>query len=394
MPYSFPHHLPHHLHIPNFFSKPLNALYISLTLRTFAVSLVSIFVVLFILEVTGNFLWVVAYFLAFSLLVVVFSVPIGWVVSRLGFRWSVFLASILLAIQFYLFIKAQQNPNLFFVIPFFEAAKLLLFWLPYHMIFVEDGSSDHYGREISLAAVLGQLTSVIAPVLGGFIIVTSGFSALFSLGVVVVLFSSLPLFFMSHHRREAPPDWRKVFRNMLTRNYAPIFGAFFGARSVAIVGGLIWPVFLFDIVGGSYSNIGILTSAVLLFSTATTFLTGVAVDRFGKRRTLKLGSWVNGLVWLFKALTQTPLQVLIVDSFHKLLGGLHGIPFDALTYVRAKRRESLMEFMVQREIAIHFGGFLTSLLIGLLWWLGVPIPAMFTIAALGYILSTLMISAK
>lgn len=390
MPFTFPHHL----HLPHFVAKPLPALYLSLTLRTFAVSLVSIFVPLYILEITGSFLWVLAYFAGLSLLVVAFAIPIGWVVSKLGFRRSAFIGSVLLAIQFYLFAKAWQNLDLLFILPVFDSAKLLLFWVPYHLIFIEDGSADHFGRQVSVAGVIGRLVSAVAPFLGGVVIVAGGFSALFYLALFLILISSLPLFAMPRHPREEFPGWRHILRETFTGGYRDMFFAFWGFRSVVVVAAVVWPVFLFGIAGESYREVGLITSAVLLVSALTTSAAGKASDRIGKRRVLRVGAWVNSIVWLVKAFVRTPVQAFVVDSFNKLVDGIQGVPFEALTYRKAQKRKHHLEFVVRREIFLHFGGFLTTLLMAGLWSLGIPLRALFVIASVGYLVSTLLISSK
>ena len=386
--------LPQELHLPHFSLKPLSALYISFTLRFLSTSLVSVFIPIYILKLTGDFLYVLWFWAFFSFLVVLFSIPLGFVVSKLGFRWSVFAASFLLAAEFYLFSVLDKNPALLYVIAVFEAAKLLLFWIPYHLIFIEDGSDKHFGQQVSIVGVIGRLVSAVTPLFGGFIIAGSGFPTLFYVALVLILVSSLPLFAMPHHPHEQFPGWRHILGKTFTSGYRNMFFAFWGVRSAALVTAIVWPIFLFGIVGESYQKVGLITSAVLLVSAVTIFESGRASDKIGKRRVLRIGSWVNGAVWLVKAFVQTPIQAFVVDSFNKLVSGFQGVPFQALTYHKALQRKHPLEFMIRREIFLHLGGLVTILLMIGLWYLGTSLTGLFVIASVGYFASTLMISSK
>src|SRR3990172_2940741 len=65
MSFSFPQKL----HLPHFSLKPLSALYFSFTLRFLSVSLVSVFIPIYILKLTGDFLYVLLFWAGFSFLV-------------------------------------------------------------------------------------------------------------------------------------------------------------------------------------------------------------------------------------------------------------------------------------------------------------------------------------
>ena len=390
MSFSFPQKL----HLPHFSLKPLSALYFSFTLRFLSVSLVSVFIPIYILKLTGDFLYVLLFWAGFSFLVVLFAIPLGFVVSRIGFRWSVFVASLLLAAEFYLFSVLEGNLMLLYVIALVEAVKLHLFWLPYHLIFIKDGSDDHFGRQISVVGVIGRLVSVAAPFLGGFIIASRGFPTLFNLALVLALVSSLPLFAMPHHPHQQFPGWRHILEETFTGGYRNMFFAFWGVRSVDLVASIAWPVFLFGISGESYKEVGLITSAVLLVSAVTMSAAGKASDKIGRRRVLRVGAWVNSAVWLVKAFVRTPIQALVVDSFNKMVDGIQGVPFEALTYHKALKRRHPLEFVIRREMLLHFGGLITSVLMIGLWHWGAPLTALFIIAYVGYLTSTLLIRSK
>jgi hypothetical protein len=157
---------------------------------------------------------------------------------------------------------------------------------------------------------------------------------------------------------------------------------------------MVWPVFLFGIAGDSYEQVGLITSAVLLVSVATILAVGRATDRVGKERILRVGAWVNSVVWVIKSFVRTPVEAFLVDSANKFVDGLQGVPFEALTYIKARTRRHRLEFVVRREILLHFGGLITVLLMAALWILGTPLPALFVIASIGYFVSTLLISSK
>ena len=384
----------HHLiHAPQFQAKPLSALFFAFTLRMVAISLVAVFIPVYIVNLTGDFVYVLWYLAAFSFFTILLAIPLGWVVNYLGFRRSVLASSLALVGYFLLLESAAQNPILIYAVSFLEAVKLLLFWIPYHLIFLEDGDHKHFEREVSIPVVLARLTAVGAPLLGGFLIVRLGFSALFNWGIVLVLASSLPLFLMPHHKHGPFPGWRHILAQTFKGKYFSLFLSFWGVRNVAIVAGIIWPVFLFGLAGDSYSELGLITSGVLLVSALAALLVGKFASQLKEKAILKLGAWINALVWLLKVLVQTPVAAFLTDSLNKLTDVLHVIPFDALTYKKALVKKHPSEFIIRREILLHFGGLISTLLMIFLWQQGVPLPAFFAFASVGYLASILLVAS-
>ncbi len=133
------------------------------------------------------------------------------IITRLGFRVSMFTANFILAIKLACLIFAQKE--ILFLIPaaLLEGFLNPLYWLPYHSIFVTDGKENKFGQEISTMGMLGQFCTISAPFIGGIILVQLGFGLLYALALMLILIAALPLFFMPHHTHTPLPTLEKIW---------------------------------------------------------------------------------------------------------------------------------------------------------------------------------------
>ena len=94
----------HPLHYARFLlSKELNALYVSIVLRSLAFSMVGIFVPLYLYKELGYGLnYVVYFYLIYSACFGIFSLPSSWLVDRLNFKYISLISSPLYILYFIL----------------------------------------------------------------------------------------------------------------------------------------------------------------------------------------------------------------------------------------------------------------------------------------------------
>lgn len=369
--------LPHHR------VAGLKALYLHAFLHNFAMALVGIFVPLYLFRLTASLPAVVGYYLIHSALVVLTAVPAAFVVHRLGFRRSSVLGTVFIILTIFLLVAGGGRLDLLPWAAVFSGTAVCFYWLPYHLIFAEDGRVQHFGREVSLMMILSRLAQTSGPLLGGLIVTIFSFNALYLVALSLLLFSFLPLTVMIHHPIHRAPSWRDLwhyFKGSIARRWHWPFALTHFEIDVLDI---VWPLFVFGIFG-SYQTVGGVASAALLLSLVLLLFSGRLTDRWARGKLLGVGAISSAGAWLSLPFALTAGSVFVSSLLLKSVRVFFYVPFDALLYTRVAKegvRGGLM-FLVFREIALHGSRVLifAGLLLGLSF--GLPLPYLFYPAAL------------
>jgi len=378
----------------------LSAIYLASSIRTFALSLLGIFTPLYIYQVLAphlltyekgaGLLGVIGYYIVLRLSLILVNIPASYFVAEVkgGFRKSMLLSNILHASNLLLLIFAKNQPWLLLPAAILGGVLTPLYWIPYHLIFVEDGKEKSFGKQISVAGTLDKIADAAAPLLGGLVITFSGFEALLVAVLFLVVVSTFPIFTLRHHERHFVPPLKMLWRDFFRRGFRKDLIAFLGAGAESVGAGIVWPVFLFTIVG-SFVGLGALTSGVILVSILVTLWLGRVVDKKGKRRVLRLGAYSQSALWGVRALVSTVPQAFVAQAAARIAGEFLWLPFDAIVYTRAADGNPF-EYLILREWALNLGRLLTLVLMAILLLLGFGWLGSFGLAAVGALLTVFM----
>lgn len=378
----------------------LSAVYTASSIRTFALSLLGIFTPLYIYQVledqqvlvsrTALLLGVVGYYIIHRLTIVLVNLPAAYFIAEIkgGFRKSMLSSNILHALNLLLLIFAKSQPWLLLPAAILGGVLVPLYWIPYHLIFVEDGSRQRFGRQISKMAILDKGAAAVAPLLGGLVIAFAGFQTLLIAVLLLVVASTLPIFLMRHHERHFVPPLKVLIRDFFGRGFRKDLVAFLGTGMETVGAALVWPIFLFTIVG-SFVGLGALTSGVVLVSILVVWFLGKRVDKKGKRRILRVGAYSRSALWLVRALVTTVPQAFLAQSVSRIAAEFLWLPFDTIVYKKALDGDPFA-YIILREWAINLGRLLMLVLMAILLLLGLSWVTSFGLAAAGALLTVFM----
>lgn len=345
------HHFLHFLR-----SRELDELYISMALRSFALSMISIFIPIYLLKMGYQLTHVFTFYLIVTMTHIILAFPSAKISAKIGFKHSIFL-SVPFLITFYFLMYTLDTLKW----PLFLPATIFgiysaLFWVAYHMDFSKFSKSRERGKQVGVVFSLIFTFNALGPFVGGVIITTLGFHLLFIFASTLLLFSAVPLFFSQDFHEPFHFSFKKIFslkrikRNQKIRDGLSFFG--FGAENVTFY--VVWPIFIFfHILNNSYTTLGFIISLSIFFSTIFSFVIGFFSD-INRRIILKIGSAATSVIWIIKSLVKTSYQVLFVDSLYGISRITMSVPFEAMSYDKAKRTE-VLKYIVFREIMINFG---------------------------------------
>ena len=337
----------------------ISELYVSVAIKNFAFSMITIFEPIFIYLLYDSLAIVFAYY-AIAYTLYFFTAPIGAkAAAKYGFEHCIFY-SIPFGILYFLTLSQLASfPWLAFVAIIFMVMYKTLFWPSYHTDFAHYGVSGYKGREISALSFILTIATILGPIVGGVILVNFGFQILFIVVSLVSLISVIPLFatreqFEPHHF-----SYRDSFRRLLKpyghykrKDSISFFG--FGEEVIAAIG---WPIFIFLIIE-KFDLMGILFSIVILSISVISLYMGKLADILkagDKKRLVTYGTIIYFIAWILRPFSVNWLGVLLVDIMSK--GSKTAINYPLLTYIYSagKNHKGFLKYNIFCEMSLSAG---------------------------------------
>lgn len=362
--------------------------YLASILRTFAVSLSGIFVPIYIFQLFPNLstseavIKVILYFAILEGSSLLLTIPVSRLILKLGFRSSIFIGNILLAVKLGTLILAKTNPIWLVVSAICDGASIHFFWNCYHLTFAKQSDKGHLGRQVSLDGIFGRVVSAIGPAFGGMVATLFGFNVLLTISLSMIIISSFPLAYVATGKDYKLGKAVEIVKGLLSRKFRGFGYGFFFEGARAYVAGIAWPLFLLAIVNGSFDYLGFITSGALLVSIIFHFYAGKFVDEGNESRAFTLGALFVSFFWLLRIPIFTPAQVVIVDSGGNMAESLYGISWGATVYKQMRDIKNSYLYVVLRELVLRAGCVWGLLIAYIVPASGKPFQTSFIFAAL------------
>lgn len=386
----FPHSL---IHSRQF--RYLGAFYSHSLVRLFATSLFQIFSGIYIYQTLLGLgvdfqksIATVALIFALSFLIQSFAVaPSLWLIDKKGLKFAVFLGSIFQILMFLFLSFARFDPIFFLMSAICDGLQLALYWTAFHIYFAQLTDDGNQGKEMSLNASLAAIAAIGGPAFGGLIITYFGFSVVFIVITILMVLAALPLKHLPKQNDKVDIDIIQTLKAISPKHEIRSMLSFTGIGVSQITTSIFWPIFVLPIMMG-ITGIGFMGSIIGLFGSISALTVGFLVDRFGARKILNFVSPIDSIFGLLRMFVTSATQVFGISAVASALTESQFLTVDSLAYSRG-RHSNLVAIIIQREVGLAVGRFLFLLLLGVLFWFGLPLAMVFVITALTVLASRL-----
>ncbi|MFC1756214.1 hypothetical protein ACFLZK_02365, partial [Patescibacteria group bacterium] len=251
------------------------ALYLTHTMRALAVSLIGIFLPIYIFTISGEYLlfhqdpiinglsWVLSYFLLRSVSTWIATVLLGDLIfSKIHFQLSMVISFVILIAEILLWYLSQGSLYLILLAGVLAGFKVTMYWIPYHIFFVRKAGrkKKQFGRKTGMRFFLVRIISGIGPAIGGLIIMNYGFNALFMTSILILVVAALPIALVVHEWKHKKHNVVGIVKNyLLNPKYIKQNLSFMGSSMDGMIYSVFWPVLLY-LVLDNFSKIGFLNS--------------------------------------------------------------------------------------------------------------------------------------
>lgn len=365
----------------NYFNGQLSqgfvALFSGRMIQFAALGLIGLFLPIFLfLKFDYNVIYVYLFYLV-GHLAYALILPYGArFLNKIGLKKSL-QVSVFFDSAFYIFIYfIDRNPVLFITLSMVSIVLArLFFWLPYHTEFAKFTKRDDRGKEYSLMEATKGFLDILMPVAAGILIGVFGFKSVFLISIILMLSSSIPFLTLEDTDEKFSWGYIETFRNFFSKENRKVVLANLANGAENIVGIIIWPIFIWEILKGNYFAVGSLSSLIVLVTIILQLTVGKYTDLFDKRRMIRYGSFLYAGGWLVKMFVLTAFQIFLAGTYHNLVQIFKNTPFDVLNYqLMADHGHYVDEYTVLKEIAVQLGKVLMlvfaiviTLLFGMSW---------------------------
>jgi len=119
---------------------------------------------------------------------------------------------------------------------------------------------------------------------------------------------------------------------------------------------IVWPIFLYEILDGDVFEIGAISTVIVAVTIVLQLVVGNYIDKMSshKHKTLRWGTFLTALGWIFKIFVLSAAQVFFVGLYHNIVKIFLKTPFSAILYdMSAEQGKYIDEFTVLREMSTH-----------------------------------------
>ena len=341
------HH--HHFWWRFFPHKELTRIYTSVAIRSFAISMISLFLPLYLYyemdySLTSTLLFFIYYSLAFAI-ITPFAAKFS---AKFGMKHAILLSIplYLLGIMLLYFLPLYSIP--LFIIGSLIGASISFYWMGLHLIFHRASDHKHRGEEFGKRASISIFSTLFGPLFGGLLIKMVGFKLVFLIASLFLFLSAFFLFLSEDKHLK----YHFSFKSILNKKHWKHSVFFISRGSWNIANGVIWPLFVFFILE-DYFSLGLIGSVLAGVSAILLLLVGKMSDKVGKRKIAHYSAWFESLSWFIRSFASTFGQIFGATVFAGITYGVMESPLGAMEYDKAKG--DITSYFVSREIFICLG---------------------------------------
>src|SRR3989338_6182459 len=220
----------------------LSELYFSVILKSLALSLVGIFIPVYMYkELDFGIDKIIYFFLLWAILFAILTPFVAKLASRFGLKHMI-VASVPFDIIFLGFLVLLKNHDISYVYTAIAyALSGSLFWTGFNIEFAKVSDKSNRGRELGSLYSLLILSGIVGPFVGGLILTYLGFTVLFYVFSTLLIVSAIPLLMTPDDHEKTRFSFKDIFHKTYFKDTLIFVGL--GARIMTVT--LFWPLFIY-----------------------------------------------------------------------------------------------------------------------------------------------------
>jgi MFS family permease len=327
----------------------MHEIYFNQVIETFAISLISIFIPIYLLDkgfsLVASFSFMLVYWGAMFL----FTPMAAEISSKIGFKHTIIYRAPLLIFYFSLLYFIQYLSDFIYFMAFLGGFCAILYWVSTNAEFVKNADTVNGARQVGYLTALPQISAVIAPLLGAFMLSQLGFSMVFMIVMALIIVSQVPFLLTADYKEKfslkMKPSWLILDRRFLI--FFIIQGAIFANDF------LLWNIFV-------YQKFGILLTGLSAtfygagMAIFTLFVGKACINQEKRKNMLIYGSLGYTMTCVVRLLMQTPMEAILASMLAGIFTTIISVPI-YVEFCDTAKKGSILNWVVFRDFWLGAG---------------------------------------
>ena len=326
-------------------NNQLQELYLAMMLKTLGLSLIGVFIPIYLYEL-GYAIDTIVLFFAF-----VFGIRIltdnvaAWLTGYYGPKHMMILSHIFLVLNLALLLTLDSQNWPLLLIGVTHALASGFFFIAYHIEFSKLSSAKHAGSQIGTMYKVAKFASAVGPLLGGVIATVFNVPVAIIIALALIMASALPLSLSPEPvRRKQHITWKGF--PWKEAKWDLISNAGLGFDQMTYV--VVWPLYisLFFFADNVYLGVGLVTSLGLAVAVITASLFGRVIDNGHGGMLMKCGVVLASISNFLRPVIPSATTVVIFNLVNDSLNSSVRMPYTKGMYQAASSHEGYRDAYV------------------------------------------------
>jgi MFS family permease len=340
-----------HLSNSNEERKALRFVFIIHSLEGLASALIGIFIPIYFLSLGFSLVQVFLYMIVYSFGVLIFFILAGALSARIGLRTLLFLRLPFLILFLGLLYFFKSFPVSIYLIAIIASIHITLYWFPMNVLFAKKADAINLGSDVGKLFAFPKVAGIFAPILGAIIVNFFGFSALFLIGIIIYLFMTIPIIYITNFKPTIEFHPKKIIH--FFQKYPKLFWVTVVENIREEMEEIIILVFLY-VLFHNILTIGLVSGLLQVGSVLFALFIGNLTDKKDRKKILKIGALIGIFIWTIRFFVNSEILFYILSISAGFFSILILIPFNFFT-TKITKENNIDEFVIYCEIPILLG---------------------------------------
>jgi Major Facilitator Superfamily len=332
------------LHFFKFISNSLNKWHLHSIIQSFAQSLISVFIPIFMLKMGISLKEIFLYYIIYTFFYA-FTGIFSFLIPKLGFKVILISRPFFLIIYFIWIYLLEFFPNSLYLLAIYNGL-CSFYWISFDYLFSLNANIKNIEFYTGNLFAFPKLVNLMAPFLGGLIITAFSFDVLFIIVGIFLFLSIIPLFYLGKNFPKTSFNFKKLFN----KKFLSFLPGFF---SEGIINALIFvliPIQIF-LIFNKPLDLGLFSTFIGLSGFVAPLLVSYLLkNKFNKY--IKIGALIESILFIPIFFLNTRFHYFLFGFIIGLVPTIWKLPFFSKVYSFVKKNKSL-EFLVVKGFVIN-----------------------------------------